>query len=142
MLELTNGGLCMSESVWFPPDIQPPLDEKVLVLTRWGRICDRTFRKYLRAEVPMFSPDALKLGTDVLWWAPIPEDGWHDFTVEKPPMETVVLTKDTYGAIYSDKWGFQLSFDREPRFDPACGKVCYWREIPTLPPGVELRRKK
>lgn len=131
----------MSESVWFSPDIQPPFGEKVLVLTRWGHICDRTFRKYLDAKVPLFSPDALKLGTDVLWWAPIPEDGWHDAAVEKPPMETVVLTKDTYGRIWSDEWGFHLSFDKEPSFFMPY-KVCYWREIPTLPSGVELRRKK
>ena len=132
----------MSESVWFGPDIRPPLDEKVLVLTKWRRICSRTFRQYLGEKVPMFSPDALKLGTDVLWWAPIPEDGWHDAAVEKPPMDTVVLTKDRYGDIRSAAWGFALSFQREPDFYPFIGKgVCYWREIPTLPSGVELRRK-
>lgn len=133
----------MSEAVWFGPDIQPPFGEKVLVLTKWGSICDQTFRQYHGEKVPMFSPDALKLGTDVLWWAPIPEDGWHDAAVEKPPMDTVVLTKDRYGGIWSAAWGFALSFQREPAFYPFIGKdIRYWREIPTLPSGVELRRKK
>lgn len=133
----------MSESVWFGPDIQPPFGENVLVLTKWGSICNRTFRQYHGEKVPMFSPDALKLGTDVLWWAPIPEDGWHDVAVEKPPMDTVVLTKDLYGDIWSNTWGFVFSWDRKPSFYPFIGKdIRYWREIPTLPSGVELRRKK
>ena len=82
---------------WQPARIRPPLDEPVLIITRQGSIWKRTFRKYLSVEEPMFSPDALKLGKDVLWWMPVPDDNWHDCAVEKPAVETWVLLKDQYG---------------------------------------------
>lgn len=126
---------------WRPASIRPPLDETVLVITRQGSIWKQTFRKYLRAEEPMFSPDALKLGKDVLWWMPVPDDNWHDCAAEKPAEDTWVLVKSNYGDIRGGKWGYPLSFSRKPVFYPifGVGTIQSWRELPTLPEGVQLK---
>lgn len=124
---------------WQPASIRPPLDEPVLIITRQGRIWKRTLRKYLSIEEPMFAPDALKLGKDVLWWMPVPDDNWHDCAVEKPAVETWVLLKDQYGDIRSGKWGYALSFCKDKEFYPFVGQTDrFWRELPALPKGVEL----
>ena len=91
----------------------------------------------------MFSPDALKLGRDVLWWMPIPVDGWHRFADEKPPLNTWALVKEQSGKVRSAKWCLAMSWDEEPSFWPFVGdKLCYWREMPLLPPGVTLKEPK
>ena len=128
---------------WQPARIRPPLDEPVLIITRQGSIWKRTFRKYLSVEEPMFSPDALKLGKDVLWWMPVPDDNWHDCAVEKPAVETWVLLKDQYGDIRSGKWGYALSFCKDKEFYPFTGHPeQFWRDLPALPEGVELNDGK
>lgn len=127
---------------WFPADVPPPPEETVLMFTKWGSIWTGTYRDK-GASGCMFSTDALKLGKDVLWWMPIPVDGWHKVADEKPPLDTWTLVKEQYGKVRSAKWCFKFSWSKEPSFCPFVGdRPCYWREMPPLPPGVTLKELK
>lgn len=122
-------------------DRLPNIDEKVLVISKFGNVSNALFTDYGLDQTPRFGPGGLFPDTDVKWWMPIPTDGWHDIKKDVPPEGTVALTMGMYGTIFSGKWGAAAG-ERTPMFHPYVRDVLYWREMPELPAGVRLSCEK
>lgn len=57
-------------------DRLPDVGERVLTLSKWGHVSDRTLRLYLSGGI-YFSPDGLTPGVDVKYWMPLPNLPGH-----------------------------------------------------------------
>lgn len=89
-------------------------------------------------EPPLFRPDGLEPDVHVKWWMPMLEDGWHTLKEQKPREGQEVLTKDSYGHIFSCVWKRLYGAER-PTFVPFVWVPRFWREMPPLPEGVRLK---
>lgn len=126
-------------------DFLPDEGEKVLIITKFGIVTDASLRTYLptgrqRIWPVLFSPDAYKPNEDVKWWMPIPEDGWHDIKSETPREGDIALTMGMYGRIFSGVWKRPCGAT-ESMFMPYVWDVLFWRPMPPLPPGVNLKQR-
>ena len=54
----------------------PDVGERVLTLSKWGHVSDRTLRLYLSGGI-YFSPDGLTPGVDIKYWMPLPNLPGH-----------------------------------------------------------------
>lgn len=114
----------------------------VLGISKFGHISSMVLRPVWGRL--MFTPGGYKIGTDVKWWAPIPEDGWHELSEKPEETGKFFLTKNVHGDIASQRWSRCTYFD-EKQFKPfplgfSNGVLKYWREIPgPLPDGITLQ---
>lgn len=53
-------------------DRLPEEGERVLTLSNFGHVHDRTLKRYFNGEY-YFTPDGMKPGKDILYWMPFPE---------------------------------------------------------------------
>lgn len=116
----------------------PPADEKVLIISKWGHVSDGSLVAYDPKEPPLFRPDGLEPDVHVRWWMPMLVDGWHTLKEQKPREGQEVLTKDSYGHIFSCVWK-RLCGSERPTFVPFVWVPRFWREMPPLPEGVRLK---
>lgn len=79
----------------------PDPDEYVLIITKFGHISESRYTDMGMGGKPLFQPDGLKAHTDVKWWMVVPEDGWKDIKLEKPPDGAEVLIWGMYGQVYN-----------------------------------------
>lgn len=115
----------------------PPAGEKVLIISKWGHVSDGSLVAYDPKEAPLFLPDGLEPDVHVKWWMPMLENGWHTLKEQKPREGQEVLTKDSYGHIFSCVWK-RLCGSEHPTFVPFVWVPRFWREMPPLPDGVKL----
>lgn len=126
----------MENEVWWvsTKEFLPAIEERVLVLTKWGHVTDATFTNYGLDTEPTFRPDGLRPNIDVKWWMNIPADGWHNIKEEQPREGQLALTMGMYGRIYSGVWKKPSGSDKFG-FSPFVWEVLFWREMPELPEG-------
>lgn len=115
----------------------PNIGEKVLIISKWGRVSNAMFREYLSGKL-LFSPDGLEPGKDVKWWMPLPTDGWNNAKDVKPKENEAILMMGIYGNICSGIWKRAYTTGNL-EFFPFVMDVLYWRTMPRLPDGVVLK---
>lgn len=132
----------MNEAWWISTkEFLPNIEEKVLVISKFGRISNQLYTNHGTPGKERFSPDGYKAGIDVKWWMPIPTDGWKKIKSENPEPGQRVLTMGMYGMI-TDAIYRKSKFSDEMEFCPFTGwKFLFWREMPELPKGVVLSAK-
>ena len=116
----------------------PPAGERVLIISKWGHVTDGSLVAYDPKEAPLFCLGGLEPGGHVKWWMPMLEDGWHTLKEQKPREGQEVLTKDSYGYIFSCMWK-RLCGSERPTFVPFVWVPRFWCEMPPLPEGVRLK---
>lgn len=118
-------------------DAIPPLGEKVLIICKWGHVSDSVLASYAPGEPPLFRPGGLSPGKDVIFWMPMPKEGWHRLGEEQPKENQAALMRNGFGHIFSGVWKQHTASDR-PSFVSFVWETVSWREMPSLPDGVEL----
>lgn len=113
------------------------MDERVLIISKWGHITDSMWTNYGLDIPASFRPAGLLPGTDVKWWMSIPTDGWNDIKEVQPKEGEVALTMGMYGRIHSGIWKRFLPTS-ELEFLPFVWPVLFWRSMPALPRNVRL----
>lgn len=131
-----------NESAWWVStrDFLPDMDERVLVISKFGHITNAIWTNYGLDCPARFSPGGLLPDTDIKWWMPVSSltDGWKDIKKEQPYEEQKCLTMGMYGNIYNGKWSISCG-EKKYSFKPFVWEVLFWREMPQLPLGVKLR---
>lgn len=128
-----------NKTCWVPTkEFLPTIGEKVLIISKWGHVSDSVFANCSFDDTPLFRPDGLKPHEDVKWWMPMPTDGWHDIKKVQPKEGEAALTMGKYGNIFSGIWVRPVGSDKLS-FKPFVWEVLFWREMPELPKGVELK---
>ena len=80
-------------------DALPPLGEKVLIICKWGHVSDSVLASYAPGEPPLFRPGGLSPGKDVIFWMPMPKEGWHRLGEEQPKENQAALMRNGFGHI-------------------------------------------
>lgn len=78
-------------------DALPPLGEKVLIICKWGHVSDSVLASYAPGEPPLFRPGGLSPGKDVIFWMPMPKEGWHRLGEEQPKENQAALMRNGFG---------------------------------------------
>lgn len=128
----------MNDAWWVSTkEFLPDIDERVLIITKWGHVTNAMYTDMGMGGEPSFRPDGLKPNKDVKWWMPTPTDGWKDIKIEQPQEGEAFLTMGMYGDIFNGIWK-RAAGEKTPSFHPFVWPVLFWREIPELPAGVNL----
>lgn len=102
-----------------------------------GHVSDSFLASYAPGEPPLFRPGGLSPGKDVIFWMSMPKEGWHRLREEQPKENQATLMRNGFGHIFSGVWKQHTASDR-PSFVPFVWETVSWREMPSLPDGVEL----
>lgn len=116
----------------------PSTGERVLIISKWGNVSDGKLVAYDPKEPPLFRPSGLRPDVDVKWWMPYPEDGWRKLKEEQPKEGQAALTMNKFGRVFSGVWKRSVASDRLT-FVPFVWETIFWREMPPLPDGVQLK---
>ena len=124
---------------WFSTSESLPLmNDRVLVISKFGHISNCLFTNMNLGHNPRFEPEGFEVGVDVKWWMPIPADGWYELCHRTPKEGETALVMGAYGQIFNGMWK-HLPGASKSSFTPFVWPVMWWMPIPELPKGVTLK---